>query len=341
MRPSWQIDLKWMLGLAACALIVVSGVLYSLSLVTSRDTAIPLASALVSAGISDRVSDAEYAQVQAATVGSPTSNVSLSPVALSFPGSEIAGLDKQAAASVVGGKLASVMYDNGEAAAKSLIVTPAPESGQEPVKLGPVGAFTASNHTLFTQLFLATVTLALFALGGVAMMARGWGRLGAPAFIVAVGSAPLAVLGVVAKGAAGSGDPGEGVFAANARAAFDGAAGDLSTIFLAVTAAAIISGVLCVLGSALSLAVSKAAPVAEKPVIEATPEPAPGPAAQTVSAGPLRASASIAATTYRASGTPQVAGKPEGSLAATTYRASGTPQIAPKPGVSVSNQEVA
>lgn len=313
MRPSWQIDLKWMLGLAACALIVVSGVLYSLSQITSRDTAIPLASALVSAGISDRVSDTEYAQVQAAAAGSPASNVSLSPVALSFPGSEIAGLDKQAAAAVVGGKLAGVMYDNGEVAAKALIVTSPPESGQEPVKLGPVGAFTASNHTLFTQLFLATVTLALFALGGVAMMARGWGRLGAPAFIVAIGSAPLAVLWVAAKGAAGSADPGEGVFAANARAAFDAAAGDVSTVFLAIAAAALISGVLSVLGSALSLAVGKAASAAEAPVAETMPAPAPKPAAPPAQVGPLRASASVAATTYRVSGPTQFVTKSEAS----------------------------
>lgn len=313
MRPSWQIDLKWMLGLAACALIVVSGVLYSLSHVTLRDTAIPMASALVSAGIADRVSDEEYAQVQAAAAANPGSTVSLSPVALSFSGSEIVGLDKQAAASVVGAKLAGVMYDNGEAAAKSLIVTPDPATGQEPVKLGPVGALTESNHSMFTQLFLAAAALALFALGGVALMARGWGRLGAPAFIVAVGAAPLAAAWVAANGAIGTGDPGEGIFARNARAAFNGASGDLRTMFLAVAAAAVIAGVLCVLGSAMSKAVSKAVPAAEEPVVEATPVPAPKPAAAPAPTGPLRASASIAATTYRVSGTPQVASKPEAS----------------------------
>lgn len=313
MRPSWQIDLKWMLGLAACALIVVSGALYSLSHVTLRDTAIPLASALISAGIADRVSDEEYAQVQAAAAANPGSTVSLSPVALGFSGSEIVGLDKQAAASVVGAELADVMYDNGEAAAKSLIVTPDTATGQEPVKLGPVGALTASNHGMFTNLFLATAALALFALGGVALMARGWGRLGAPAFIVAIASAPLGVLWVAAGSAVGAGDSGEGVFAQNAREAFTGAAGDLSTVFLAVTAAAVIAGVLCVLGSAMSMAVSKAMPAAEEPVVEATPAPALNPAAVPAPAGPLRASASIVATTYRVSGTPQVASKSEAS----------------------------
>ena len=177
------------------------------------------------------------------------------------------------------------MYDNGEVAAKALIVTPPPESGQEPVKIGPVGAFTASNHALLTQLFLATATLSLFALGGVASMARGWGRLGAPAFILAIGSAPLAALCVAAKSAAGSADPGEGVFAVNARAAFDATAGDLSTVFMAITVAALISGVLSVLGSGLSLATSKAAPETEQPSAEVTPQPTPRPAAPAVSTG--------------------------------------------------------
>ena len=311
MRPSWQIDLKWMLGLAACALIVVSGALFSLSHVTRRDIAIPMASALVSAGIADRVSDEEYAQVQAVAAANPGSTVSLSPVALSFSGSEIAGLDKQAAASVVGAKLAGVMYDNGEVAAKSLIVTPDPATGQEPVKLGPVGALNASNHSMFTQLFLAAAALALFALGGVAMMARGWGRLGAPAFILALASAPLGVVWVAAGSAIGAGEAGEGVFAQNAREAFKGAAGDLGTVFLAVAAAAVISGALCVIGSAMSMAVNKA--IAEEPVVEATPAPAPKPAAAPAPTGPLRASASIAATTYRVSGTPQIVSKSEAS----------------------------
>lgn len=316
MRPSWQIDLKWMLGLAACALIVVSSALYSLSHLTSRDTAIPVASALVSAGIADRVTDEEYAQVQASAVINPSASISLSPVSLSFTGSEIAGMDKDSASAVVGGKLAGVMYDNGEAAAKSLIVTPPPESGQEPVKLGPVGALTASNNELFTQLFMVSTAVALLALGGVAVMARGWGRPGAPAFIMAVGTAPFAAIWVMGKSALGTSDPGESVYAQNARAAFDGAAGDLSTLFLAITAAALVSGLLCILGSAMSLAAAKVAPeVPEQVVVEPPAKPKvnvprpQGPQPQ----GLARASASLAATTYRVAGTTQAVPKSEAS----------------------------
>lgn len=305
MRSSWQIDLKWMLGLAACALIVVSGALFSLSQLTQRSTAVPVASALVSAGINDRVSDEEYAQIQAAAAASPATSITMSPIALSFTGAEIAGLDKAQASAVVGGKLAGVMYDNGEGAAKSLIVTPPAESGQEPVKLGPVGSLTAANHDMFTQFFIGAAALALFALGGVAFLARGWGRLGAPSFILSVGAAPLAVVWTLAKSAVGTGDPGESLFAQNARAAFTGAAGDLSTVFLAVAAVSLAAGVICVIGSAASLAVARSAGAAEPPAEEPAPEPAPAPApkrAEPTYTGPLRASASLAATTYRVSG---------------------------------------
>jgi hypothetical protein len=319
MRPSWQIDLKWMLGLAAYALVIAACGLYSLSHFTSRDTAIPIASALVSAGINDRITDAEFAQVQATASTNPSGTVTVSPVSLSMVGSEIVGMDKQATSAVVGNKLAAVMYDNGEAAAKSLIVTPSPETGQEPVKLGPVGALTSSNHDLFMQLFMATAVLALLALGGVAMMARGWGRLGAPTFIAALSTAPFAAIWVFGKGVLGTGDPGESLFAQNARSAFDGAASDLSTLFLAISVAAFVLGLLSVLGSAVSLAVVKATP-------EETSESEPKPVAPAVPTTPkinvprpqgaqpqglVRASASLAATTYRVTGTTQVVPKSE------------------------------
>ena len=164
------------------------------------------------------------------------------------------------------------------------------------------------------------MAVALLALGGVAMMARGWGRLGAPAFIMSVSTAPLAAVWVLGKSAIGTSEPGEGIFAQNARAAFDSAAGDLSTLFLAVTAAALICGMLCILGSALSLAVAKAAnTTAEDAAPVAAPEPAAPPKPnvprpQGIQAeGLMRASASLAATTYRVSGTTQAVPKSEAS----------------------------
>jgi hypothetical protein len=283
MRPSWQIDLKWMLGLLACALVAVGGVLFSLSHVTERETAIPVASALVSAGINDRVSDEEYAQVQAAAASSPTSNITLSPISLTFPGGNIAGMTKEQASAYVGASVANVMYDNGAAAAKSLIVTPPPESQQSAVKLGPVGALTASDHDLFTKLFVIVAIVALCLLGCVALLSRGWGRLGAPSFIVAVAIAPLAVAWKAAGSAVGTGDAGESLFVRAARESFNNASGDLSTVFLAIAACAAGAVVFSLLGSALSMMVSKSGGTAAEPALApaaaaaAAPAPAEAP----------------------------------------------------------------
>lgn len=272
MRPSWQIDLKWMLGLTACVLVIAGGVLYSLSELTKRDTAIPMASALVSADINDRVSDAEFAQAQAAASGSPTTSITLSPISLSFPGGDITGMTKEQAAAFVGANVANVMYDNGSAAAKSLIVTPPEGSEKGPVQLGPVDTLTASNHSLFTELFIGLTVAALALLGCVSLLSRGWGRLGAPSFIVAVGTLPLAFAWKFGSGAVGTGNASESIFTHAARESFNSASGDLSTLFLVLAGAAVGTAFLSLLGSALSLAVAGKQPAAEEP---AAPAPAP------------------------------------------------------------------
>src|SRR5438445_7115343 len=105
MRPSWQIDLKWAAGLLACLFVVASGVLFSLDHLTARDTAVPLSTAVITAGISDRVTDADYAQVQAAAVANPDGVVSLTPLSVTATGREIAGLSKDDAAKLMAGKL--------------------------------------------------------------------------------------------------------------------------------------------------------------------------------------------------------------------------------------------
>ena len=71
-----------------------------------------------------------------------------------------------------------------------------------------------------------------------APQSRGAGRLGAPAFVVALGTAPLAALWFIADQAIGSGDIGESPSILAAREAARNAAGDLQTTFLYVAGAA-------------------------------------------------------------------------------------------------------
>jgi len=313
MRPSWHIDLKWMLGLTACILIIASGLLFSLQQLTKRDTAVPLAGALISAGINDRVSDQEFAQVQAAAAANPSATVAVSPLSLSFTGSDIAGLDKKGASAVLGDKVASLLYDNGSETAKGVLAEPPAGSDKGAITLGPTTVLTADNNSLFTTMFIATAAAALVLLGGVAALGRGFGRLGAPAFIAAIGSAPLALLWVAANKAIGPGDPTESGFTHSARLAFNGVSGDLQTTFVAVTAAAVGLTVLALFGGLISAVGGGGRPKE----VEVAPAPAPAPPAPPQPAVPS-APQRVAVPAYRASGTPQgarVSGTPQGAEA--------------------------
>jgi len=258
-RPSWQIDLKWALGLAACLLLLASGVLYSLAQATGRDTAIPLSTALIATGINERVTDEEYALVQASATANPEAEASLSPVAIPVVGAEIAGLTKEQAVALVAGKLAVVLYEDGPQAADALLVKPAPdaEGAQKPISLGPAGALSDRYHSKFSTYFAVAGLGALVLLCAVGFLSRGLGRLGSPAFIVALASAPLVALWSAASGAVGPGDGTDKPYMAAARAAFRATAGDLQTTFLILFAAAFVAAALCFTGNTALIAVRR------------------------------------------------------------------------------------
>ena len=239
MRPSWQIDLKWAAGLAACLLVFASGVLFSLAHLTERDTAVPLATAITAIGVSERVSDEDYAQVRAAAAGAPDVPAALSPLGVTVTGGEIAGLDKEQAANLVSAKFAGVLYDQGTDAANTLITQPPQGSDKGAISLGPASALTSDQHSQFQTYFMIAAAVTLALLGAVVATSRGFGRLGAPAFVLAAGSAPLVLLWAAASSAAGGEGDGGNVFIQAARQAFAGAAGDLRTTFaIAFTSAA-------------------------------------------------------------------------------------------------------
>jgi hypothetical protein len=256
MRPSWQIDLKWAAGLLACLFVVASGALYSLDHLTGRDTAAPLSTAVIAVGISDRVTDEDYAQVQATAAANPDANVSLGPLSVTATGREIAGLSKDEAAKLMAGKLAAILYDKGGDAAKALIVQKLPNSDKSPLSLGPAEMLSSDNHSTFSKYFLFAAVLSAFLLAVVAGMSRGSGRLGAPAFVVGLGTAPLAALWAIAGQAIGTGDPEGNAAIFAARAAARSAAGDLRSTFVLVVVVAFAAAIAALLGG-IALAVFK------------------------------------------------------------------------------------
>lgn len=248
MRSSWQIDLKWAAGLLACVAVVAAGALFSLTHITSRDTAEPLSTARIAIGISERVTDEEYAAVQAAATANPEANVSLTPIAIVVKGSEITGLTKDQAARLFASRLAAILYEKGSGYTETLIVTPPPESDKKAISLGPAGALSADMHSdLNTYFFIAGIVSIVF-LGLVAGMSRGAGRIGAPAFVVVVGALSLAALWAFAAQAIGDGDPSDNPAILAAREAARNAAGDLRSIFLIVVVAGFATAVASLIG---------------------------------------------------------------------------------------------
>ncbi len=126
MRPGWQIDLKWVAGIFACVAIVVSGVLFSLAEITERGRAEPLSAAFVAFLVDGRVTDDEFEAVQAQAADSPSGPVSLSPLDVEVPGSQVAGLDSEETSLLFAGVLTAVLYAEGTEAAEALILEPGP-----------------------------------------------------------------------------------------------------------------------------------------------------------------------------------------------------------------------
>jgi hypothetical protein len=236
---------------------------------------------VIAAGISDRVTDEEYTQVQAAAVANPDAVVSLGPLSVTATGREIVGLSKDDAAKLMAGRLAAVLYDKGGDAAKALIVQKLPNSDKSPLSLGPAGMLSSDNHSMFSKYFLFAAVLSVFLLAVAAGMSRGFGRLGAPAFVVALGTAPLAALWAIAGPAIGTGDPNGNAAIFAARAAARSAAGDLRSTVVLVVAVAAAAAIVALLGG-IALAVFKRVrqargPAAPPKATVVPPEPRPLP----------------------------------------------------------------
>lgn len=236
-RPSWQIDLKWVAGILACVAIVVSGVLFSLAEITERGRAEPLSAAFVAFLVDGRVSDDEFEAVQAQAAADPSGLVSLSPLDVEVRGSQIAGLDREETTLLFAGELAAVLYEEGPEAAEALALEPAPnEDGetQEAIGLGPTGSLTADQHSTFRTFFLVALAIVIALLGLVAFLSRGLGRLGAPAVVLALSTAPLAALWALAVNSVGTAGEDEALYAVMARDIVGETASDLRGFFLAI-----------------------------------------------------------------------------------------------------------
>jgi hypothetical protein len=279
MRPSWQIDLKWVAGIFACVAIFVSGFLFSLAEITERGRAEPLSTAFVAFLIDGRVTDDEFEAVQAQAAADPSGLVSLSPLDIEVRGSQIDGLDKEETSLLLAGELAAVLYEDGPEAAEALFLEPGPNEEEEPqeaIELGPTGSLTAEQHSTFRTFFFVALAIVIVLVGLVAFLSRGLGRLGGPAVVLALSTAPLAAFWALAATAVGTPGEDEALYAVIARQLVHDTAVDLRGFFVAVLSVALAWVAIAFVGTLLTplsrkLGRKLATLAARTPV--ATPEP--------------------------------------------------------------------
>lgn len=254
-RPSWQIDLKWVAGILACVAVFICGIFFALTEITERGRAEPLLTVFVAFLVDGRVTDQEFEAVQAQAAADPSGPVSLSPLDVELRGSQVAGMDRERTSLLFAGELSAVLYSDGQKAAEALLLEPGPSEDGEPqeaIDLGQAGSLTADQHSNFRKLFFVSLAIVIVLLGLVAFLSRGLGRLGAPAVVVALSTAPLAALWALAGKAVGTAGEDEALYAVIGRQLVSDTAGDLRSFFVAVLSIALAWAAIAVVGTLLT-----------------------------------------------------------------------------------------
>jgi len=232
----------------ACVIVVACGAHITHTRVTSSGTAVRITTPIFAAGIDDRIPAEEWTAAQARADEAPDSEITFSPVTFSVPASDIDGLTKEDGSWLLASHLASVLYDEGEAAAEALIAEPPrheteDEEGQGALSIGPLAVLSAERHSSFQTAFLASLVPVIITLGAVVLFSRGAGRVGAPAFVLALATAPLAFGWLVIGSAAGTPEPGDDEFLLSMREVISDEAAGIRNIFLVIAGLSILASV--------------------------------------------------------------------------------------------------
>ena len=244
MRPSWQIDLKWVFGLALLAAVLVSGTLYSLAQLTERDPATGAFAGIMSSFAKEGGDPEGYAEIQAAAAANPDVEITIDRVTFPIKGEEIAGLSYDQAIDLVILRLAEILYTDGPAAVEGYFEGRAIEDGAEapPPDLGVFGIFTQDSHDGLLRAFGFSLVPVFLLLLPVAFFSRGPGRLGSIGAIATLGTLPFVILWVVARETAKNpADGAEGAVATAVSPTVSALADDFLVLLAVAGAAAILA----------------------------------------------------------------------------------------------------
>lgn len=213
MKPLWRVDLKWLVGIAFVLCAVVAALAYSLYRLTEYETATGTTAAVIESLAEAGLDEDLHAKLQEAARANPEAEVQAGDVVLPLLGKEILGLSREEVLRKAAASLADKIYYEGVDAAETYFrgvrdaeETPEgpppqgspPEQGASPdeeesLPLAPLDVFTESSHQKVRFFLLGTSLGALALLGVLALLGRGFGRMGAPGLAMAVAVGPLAV----------------------------------------------------------------------------------------------------------------------------------------------------
>ncbi len=228
-RASWLVDAKWVAGLLCLFCALAAGLLYSITALTSRETATGIFTATVGGTVSSQLSDEEYAAVSAAAAANPDAEYNVGATTATVKGSELAGLSKDQAVALVMSRIAVVHYEQGPDAAETLI-TASGEDGKE-FSIGPVRPLTRDTRDAVHPYYIGFAIAALAMAVPLIFFSRRFGRLGSPGMVLMMGSAPFALAWHLLDNAAAGITEEKGVFASALATAIRTPAADLSGTF--------------------------------------------------------------------------------------------------------------
>ncbi len=237
MRPSWKIDAKWVFGLACLTAVIVAGSLYSASKLTEHDPATGIFTGVMATFAKEGDGEESFAELQALAAANPDQEFTVEGVTLPVEGRELIGLSYDEAVDLVVGRIADMLYVDGPRSVEQFFDdAPAADSAEASAvdgggsDLGPFGLLTRDSHDTIQLIFTYSLIPLVLLAFPLLLFSHRFGHVGSVGVVLAVGTAPFAVLWLVLKEV--TKNPGEdGIGAALARA-LSPPAGELSGTFL-------------------------------------------------------------------------------------------------------------
>jgi hypothetical protein len=241
MRKSWNVDAKWVFGLACLAAVIVAGGLYSAAKVTERDPATGIFTGVMTTFAKESDGSEGFAEIQALAAANPDQEFTVEGVTLPVKGSELAGLSYDEAVELVVGRISDMLYVDGPGSVEQFFQdvsaadpegAPAADSGG--TDLGPFGLLTQDSHDTIRSIFTYSLIPILVFAFPLLFFSHRFGHLGSLGVVLAAGTAPFALLWLVVKQA--TKNPGEDGIGTALSEALSPSAGELSSTFLALLA---------------------------------------------------------------------------------------------------------